>query len=512
MNSLPDNSYIFRSIARPAADNDNDILVHDHSYDSLEEGGITHDILIPDSRGPSIPPVINDDVDRPVIAVSSETKLAQYTDNHYMHRLNSDLDKIRAAAAASVFMPEGGGGGGAGDVGGSGAMMSHYNSNSPLTLSNDNSDSDNDGTGEERRYVRFSNTQHSRFRGNFHHPAILDKYAFCGDGDGDGESVPKQYTAAAAVVSRSPSKFRRLTYEDAEQYLEKYYDNDKTYSSELDILITYMKGQKNLYIQSKNVSEYKLNMLLIPSLLMIAAITIFAPFIQQYEWSGGFISGLNAISTLLITLANYLKLESSTQTFYHTACQYDKLETSLEFVTSKLLFVQDDAEKSRVVLGKIQEIEKKISEIKEWNTLFVPEQVRRMFPTICHINIFSFIKRMEIHKKNLIIKFKDIKNEIRYITHQLSTRDLVDGSGSGVPVLARHRKRLDYLLDVKDKIKEELAHCKTAYTHIDDIFTREIQDAQRKKWCNLAFGLVSSSPRTISLNNPIIDQYLRCAP
>jgi len=251
---------------------------------------------------------------------------------------------------------------------------------------------------------------------------------------------------------------------------------------------------------------------------MIAAITIFAPFIQQYEWSGGFISGLNAVSTFLITLANYLKLESSTQTFYHTACQYDKLETSLEFVTSKLLFVQEDAEKSRIVLGKIQEIEKKISEIKEWNTLFVPDQVRRMFPTICHINIFSFIKRMEIHKKNLIVKFKDVKNEIRYITYQLSKlsdHGAVDVSGSGgVPILLRHRNRLDYLLDVKDKIKEELTHCKTAYTHIDDIFTREIQEAQRKKWCNIALGFSggSASNPGLSLNNPIIDQYLRCAP
>lgn len=406
---------------------------------------------------------------------ASETNLSQYTDNHFVHRLNEDLEKIRNMA--TTFVP----------VRSLSEMPRYINSNSPLTLSNDNSDSDNDAN------TSTTDRRSQHFGGSSSHSIQIDR-------------------------SLRRDSFRNLTFQEAEQYLDKYYDeHDTKYSSELDILITYMKGQKNLYIQSKNICEYKLNALLIPSLLTIAAITIFAPFIQRYDWSGGFISGLNAISTLLITLANYLKLESSTQTFYHTANQYDKLETSLEFVASKMLFIHDEAEKSRIVLDKIQEVEKKINEIKEWNSLFVPEQVRRMFPIICHINVFSFIKRMEVYKKNLIIKFKDIKNEIRYIVHQLSKippamkNGPVDDTCS--PVQIRQQQRLQFLLEVKDKIKDELNHYKTAYGHIDDLFTQEIKEAQNHPiwgsfWNTHSNITTQTAIENISRNHPVIHQYL----
>ena len=40
-------------------------------------------------------------------------------------------------------------------------------------------------------------------------------------------------------------QFRKLSYHEIQQSLDKYYDDsDNKYSTELDILITYMKGQK----------------------------------------------------------------------------------------------------------------------------------------------------------------------------------------------------------------------------------------------------------------------------
>ena len=44
--------------------------------------------------------------------------------------------------------------------------------------------------------------------------------------------------------------FKALSLDEIEQSLDKYYDDSENrFSSELDILITFMKGQKNLYIQ-----------------------------------------------------------------------------------------------------------------------------------------------------------------------------------------------------------------------------------------------------------------------
>lgn len=302
------------------------------------------------------------------------------------------------------------------------------------------------------------------------------------------------------------SHFRQLTLAEVEQGLDKHYDeNDNKYSSELDILITYMKGQKNLFLQSHLHSQRSLNMLMVPALLISSVVTIFAPLIQEYNWSGGVISGLNAFIALLISLSNYYKLESSTQTFYNTALQYDKLETSLEFVASKIAFVEhDQTQLSELVFEKINDIEQKISEIKDWNPLFIPNDVRLLFPIISHINVFSFIKRIESNKKILIAKYKDVKNEIRYILHCFS------GKNSNM-TNERHEKRMQILVEAKDKIKEELGHYRNAYSYIDELFTIEIKNAEKKKkWFHFFKETCSENNGLAKYNetNPIVDKYM----
>jgi hypothetical protein len=300
--------------------------------------------------------------------------------------------------------------------------------------------------------------------------------------------------------------FRQLTLSEVEQSIDKHYDDiDNKYSSELDILITYMKGQKNLYLQSHLLSQYKLNMLMIPALLVSACVTIFAPLIQHYSWSGGVVSGLNAFIAMLISLVNYYKLESSTQTFYNTALQYDKLETSLEFVSSKTIFIDDVSNLSKVVFEKVNEIEQKISEIKDWNPLFIPNEVRQMFPVISHVNIFSFIKRIETNKKMLLAKYKDIKNEIRHILYRFSKKH------ENQQTTDRLEKRLQYLVETKDRIKDELGHCRNAYSHIDEIFTIEIKNAEKKKkWFHCLRETCTDYDGLAKYNhtNPVVDKYM----
>ena len=274
---------------------------------------------------------------------------------------------------------------------------------------------------------------------------------------------------------QEPQKYKKISAYQIEKSIEKYYyENDNTHSSELDILISYMKGQKNLYILSKNITKYKLNLLLIPSILITAAVTIFAPFIQPFFWSGGFISGLNAITTLLISLSNYLKLESTVDMYHNTANHYDKLESSLEFVSSKLLFIDSEAEKSRIILTNIQEVEKKINEIKQWNPLFIPNEVRSVFPIIANINIFSFIKRIEVQRKNLVIKLKDITNEIRYILHMKQEREY---GAIHIVDIEKEDLRLAFLTQLKEKTKADLLQCKIVFGTIDEIFINEIKNA-----------------------------------
>ena len=44
--------------------------------------------------------------------------------------------------------------------------------------------------------------------------------------------------------------------------------------------------------------------------------------------------------------------------------------------------------------------------------------------------------------------------------------------------IKRHENRIQILLETKDKIKDELVHYRNAYSHIDEIFTIEIKNAE----------------------------------
>jgi len=336
--------------------------------------------------------------------IIEENNVHTYTDQHFIHKLNADLELLRINDGI-------------------------YESNSPILMSNENSDNSDDEI--DIQYIDNNDFHSKHFYSNSEKNAL-----------------------------------KKLTFREVKKSINKYYEVDDKYSNELDILTTYLKGQKNLYIKSRTITQTKLNILMIPSLIGTAIISICAPIIQPYSWSGAFISGLNAVVALCISFVHYLKLESSSELFLFLMNQYDRLESSIEFTNNKIAFFENDKEKNDLVLSKMKEVEKKINEIKETTTIFIPNEVKQIFPIICNVNIFSFIKRIEVYKQNLLVKFKDIKNEILYI--QWKWGDKIEN---------KEQKRLDFLLKMKEKIKDEILQYKNAYGCIDELFMREIKQA-----------------------------------
>ena len=326
----------------------------------------------------------------------------------------------------------------------------YYCSDSPITMSNNNSDDEND----------------------------------------DEEKEPS-------------SKYKKISYDEMEKIITNYYDNENKYSNELDILITYLKGQKVLYTYSNRITRWKLNMLTIPSLVFTASIAIFSPFMQNYEWSIELICVLNGLITLLISLVNYLKLESTAEIYLNFANQYDKLETSMEFTSNSIAFIENEKEKKELVLKKMKEIEKKITDMKETNNILIPGELKILFPVIFNINIFSFIKKIELSKKNLIMKLKNTKNEINYILYKYD----VENEQS-----IRQKNRLDFLSDSKEKLKLELNHYNNAYSYIDTIFFHETYYGEKLPILYVYLCCCckcSQTYETMKNKNPIVDEYLQ---
>jgi hypothetical protein len=321
--------------------------------------------------------------------------------------------------------------------------------------------------------------------------------------------------------------FKLLSFRDVEKNIHQYYsaDNDITQYNEIDILLTYLKGQKNLYFHANSITQIKLNFLTIPAVVLTVAVIIIAPFITTFSWGGGFISAINSLIVLCITLANRLKLESETTMFFFLANQYDKLHSSLEVAGNRMSFfikfdknmngsVNDNRTRSHKegFKLKLKEVESKLSEIKESNVTLLPDIVKKLFPVISHINIFSFFKKIDNVKKNTIFKLRNVKNEIRFIIFKWNKKgiNILEEESCISGDIVKERNRLFHLMQIKEKIKEDILYLNSSFEIIDDIFSREIKYAESKKnVILLLFGCEKPKIEEYNYSNPIVKEYLK---
>jgi hypothetical protein len=169
-----------------------------------------------------------------------------------------------------------------------------------------------------------------------------------------------------------------------------------------------------------------------------------------------------------------MKYETHVEMYLQLANHYDKMEISLEMTNSQLLFIENEKEKNNLVLSKIKEIEIKMNELKEVYNILLPREIKHMFPIICNLNILSLIKKMETYRKCLIHKFKDVKNEIRYILYKWKKENqMIDNAQQ-----TKEKKRLIFLYEIKEQIKDEFIESKKIYDYVEDVFTKEIKNAE----------------------------------
>jgi len=112
---------------------------------------------------------------------------------------------------------------------------------------------------------------------------------------------------------------------------------------------------------------------------------------------------------------------------------------------------------------KITDIKKKVIEIRETNRFSVPKYITTRYPIIFNINIFSFIKTVSDYRNNLISTLKNIKNEIRYLSHLPTLNDI-------------QSNRIKELYADKLDIMKELFALSSTYNLIDIMFQQEIKN------------------------------------
>lgn len=305
--------------------------------------------------------------------------------------------------------------------------------------------------------------------------------------------------------------YKKLTFEEIEHSIQKNYKNEKL-ASQLDILITFVKGQKHLYTQSYHITQQKINALVFPSLLLSGSMMIIAPIIQHLSWSGYFLSGINALLTIFTSILNFWNLQTNLNQYNTGANHFDRLETSLTMTRNNVFLVDSVAEKNERILKRMVETETRMMEMKEENGILIPPEIQLQAPIISHLDIFSFIHKIENQMTELMVAYKDTKNEIRYIMYKWKMRDYEEllplekhpdtfifepipdhhsilenhdyyrsfmNIGTEISATKEHeRNRLQVLLNKKDALKQRILDQYKKYAMIDRVFSDEIQHAE----------------------------------
>lgn len=287
-------------------------------------------------------------------------------------------------------------------------------------------------------------------------------------------------------------------------------------SCALDILSIYLKGQKRIYLEAKSYCEFYLHRLMMPCILLSSVCSVISGVFNEVPLAGKIIAGGTALNAFLMSVISYYKLDARAEAHKMTAYSFDQLISECEFNSGKILLYHTNKNKKSAEENKkikqsnksnksneskesnqyniydksefdnedmydieylnnfINDIEKKVREIKEKNQFIIPDVIRKRYGKICELNIFTEIKKYQIDEllllndlkvayndsldfENKIIKAKKENKDVDVNDYKLYRQSYLIKEEHFKKVIANRKEILNF--DEKFKILDEPEKC-----------------------------------------------------
>ena len=266
-------------------------------------------------------------------------------------------------------------------------------------------------------------------------------------------AAPVATVAAPAVAATAITQY---LYKDVEANFNASYNPKESNNSMIcDIIAIYIKGQKILYTEAKTHCEQRLTFLMLPAILITVVCSVLGVILKDYSYGTTITSSLNGVNAFILALISYLKLDTRAEAHRTSAYKFDKLQSSMEFTSGKMLFVSAISKQLGTI---IEDAEKQVREVKETNQFVLPEAIRYAYPKLCDTNVFAIVKKLQNKEMRLTNELKNYHNE------RLDLKRRADVSTDELKAIdVKINETINSILLLKDE-----------YVEIDDTFDTEI--------------------------------------
>ena len=259
-----------------------------------------------------------------------------------------------------------------------------------------------------------------------------DDYVFCARGLEDKDK-PLEYKSISDIKHLMNNKFG---YKEGEL------------STAIDMIALYLKGQKLLYLEAKSYCEFYLNRLMMPCILLSSVCSVVSGIFNEIPLAGKVIAGATALNAFIMSIISYYKLDAKAEAHKMTAYSFDQLISECEFTSGKILlssskrvsnvneedknieiydigYIQKLEDKNieiydiRYIQKFINDIEKRVKDIKEKNQFMIPATIRNRYSEIYNVNIFMRIKVFYIRELMLLNDLKIVYNDCRDVENKI---------------------------------------------------------------------------------------------